>query len=47
MDLADPFPSFSFTEINIVGFLNLSFIREATIPITPSCQLLPDITKIG
>jgi len=30
-----------------VGLLNLSLILEATIPMTPSCQLSPAKTKTG
>ena len=47
MDLAEPFPKLFSTEINIVGLLYFSLIREATIPIIPSCQLVPESTKTG
>ena len=36
-----------FKDINIVGLLYFSLILEATIPIIPSCQPFPDITKTG
>jgi hypothetical protein len=38
IDLADAFPISPFNEISITGLLNLSFRRDATIPITPSCH---------
>ena len=41
VDLADAFPILLLIEIIITGLLNLSFILEATIPITPSCQFFP------
>ena len=47
IDLADAFPILLFSEMTIVGLLNLSFIREAIIPITPSCQFSPVKTKTG
>ena len=47
IDLADPLPMLLFKEINTVGLLYFSLILEATIPIMPSCQFLPDKTNTG
>ena len=47
IDLADAFPILLFKEIIIVGLLNLSFILDAIIPITPSCQSSPYKTSTG
>ena len=41
IDLAEALPTSPSIEITITGLLNLSFNLAATIPITPSCQLLP------
>ena len=35
-DLAEPLPIFPLTEIIMQGFLHLSLILDAAIPITPS-----------
>ena len=47
IDLAEAFPISPSIEIIITGLLNLSFSLAATIPIIPSCQLLPLKTKTG
>ncbi len=39
MLLADPFATESFIEKRNTGLKNFSISREATIPITPGCQL--------
>ena len=41
IDLAEALPIFLSIEIIITGLFSLSFVLDATIPITPSCKLFP------
>ena len=47
IDLAEALPTFFSIEIIITGLFVFSFILDATIPITPSCQFSPLITITG